>query len=65
VVSPMKPDFDFARGRLGPAPVEVRVLDPVPTAGLDERRIGDLMERVRSVMQETLTEMARDRGISA
>lgn len=62
VVSPLKPDFDFSARRMGPGPVEVRVLDAIPTAGLTDDDLVPLMESTHRRMEAALHEMGRALG---
>ena len=58
VASPLKPHVDLRARRLDPHEVELRVLEPVPVAGLthdDEER---LRHHVRALMQAALDEMS-------
>lgn len=57
VVQPLREIFDPARRLLRPATVEVRVLEPIPTAGLKEADVPALLERTQTAMQSALTEM--------
>lgn len=63
VVSPLAPSLDIPRRRLRPTTVDVRVLDPIPTAGLREEDVIPLMHRARGRMAAALAEMAADRGL--
>jgi 1-acyl-sn-glycerol-3-phosphate acyltransferase len=62
VVSPLKPDFDVSGRRLGPGAVEVRVLDPIPTAGLGDDDLVPLMETAHRRMEAALHDMGRALG---
>jgi 1-acyl-sn-glycerol-3-phosphate acyltransferase len=65
VASPLKPWSDLARRRLDPNPIEVRVLESIPTAGLGEDDVTALMHEARRRMGAALAEMAEERGITA
>lgn len=65
VVSPLKPRMDIGARRLRPQTVEVRVLDPVPTAGLGEDDVLPLMHEARRRMAAALAEMSAARGLGA
>lgn len=62
VVCPLKPDFDFSGRRMGPGQVEVRVLDPIPTAGLTDDDLVPLMEEAHRRMEAALHDMGRALG---
>jgi 1-acyl-sn-glycerol-3-phosphate acyltransferase len=57
VVAPLAPTFDLAARRLGPGTVEVRVLDPIPVAGLTEEDVDALAARAQSRMAAALREL--------
>ncbi|MBV9772992.1 MAG: 1-acyl-sn-glycerol-3-phosphate acyltransferase [Gemmatimonadetes bacterium] len=63
VVSPLKPGLDIGARRLRPTHVEVRVLDPIPTAGLTEDDLPALMRETRRRMAAALAEMSAARGL--
>jgi 1-acyl-sn-glycerol-3-phosphate acyltransferase len=65
VTSPLKPRSDIVRRRLDPNDVEVRVLEPIPTAGLGEDDVIPLMREAQRRMGAALAEMAAERGITA
>lgn len=65
VVSPLKPRLDIPGRRLDPSDVEVRVLEPIPTAGLGEDDVVPLMRETRRRMAAALSEMAVARGLPA
>jgi 1-acyl-sn-glycerol-3-phosphate acyltransferase len=58
VVQPLLPLFDMKRRRIVPGTAEIRILEPIPTAGLDEADAPMLLETTRSRMQEALADMA-------
>ena len=62
VVCPLKPDFDFSGRRMGPGPVEVRVLEALPTAGLTDDDLVPLMEETHRRMEAALHAMGRALG---
>ena len=64
VTSPLKPATDVKRLRLRRNDVEVRLLEPIPTAGLGEGDIPALMEEARRRMYAALAEMSAERGIT-
>lgn len=64
VASPLKPRSDLVRRRLDPNDIEIRVLEPIPTAGLGEGDVTALMHRAQRRMGAALAEMAADRGIA-
>ena len=64
VCSPLKPWSDIVKRRLDPNDIEIRVLPPIPTAGLGESDIPALMEEARQRMDAVLTEMAVARGLA-
>ena len=57
VAAPLTAVADPPHRRLHPGTLRVRVLDPVPTAGLAPRDIPGLIESVRSAMQRALDEL--------
>jgi 1-acyl-sn-glycerol-3-phosphate acyltransferase len=63
VTSPLKPWSDLQGRRLDPNRVDVRVLEPIPTAGLSEADVVPLMNEARRRMAEALAEMAAERGL--
>lgn len=63
VASPFKPRLDIPARRLEPSEVEVRVLDPIPTAGLGDDDVIPLMRETRRRMAAALSEMAVERGL--
>ncbi|HEX8360901.1 MAG TPA: lysophospholipid acyltransferase family protein [Longimicrobium sp.] len=63
VASPLKPHSDLVRRRLEPNRIDIRVLEPIPTAGLGEADIMPLMREAHSRMAAALAEMAAERGI--
>jgi 1-acyl-sn-glycerol-3-phosphate acyltransferase len=48
--------------RFGNSHAEVRVLDPIPTAGLTKADVGDLRDRTRAVIAEALDAMRAERA---
>lgn len=64
VVSPYKPRSDIKARRLLPNDVEVRVLEPIPTAGLTEADVPELMERTRRGMASALAALSAERGVT-
>jgi 1-acyl-sn-glycerol-3-phosphate acyltransferase len=60
VVQPLKPVLDVWRRRLNPGTVRVRVLDPIPTAGLGEAELPQLIETTWTRMAEALDELGRE-----
>ncbi len=65
VVSPLKPRLDIPGRRLDPSDVEIRVLEPIPTADLGEDDVVPLMRETRRRMAAALSEMAVERGLPA
>jgi 1-acyl-sn-glycerol-3-phosphate acyltransferase len=63
VASPLKPHSDLVRRRLDPNHIDIRVLEPIPTAGLGEADVMALMEEAQRRMGAVLAEMAAERGI--
>ncbi len=63
VASPLKPHSDLVRRRLEPNHIDIRVLEPIPTAGLGEADIMALMREAHARMAAALAEMAAERGI--
>jgi 1-acyl-sn-glycerol-3-phosphate acyltransferase len=61
VVEPIRRFFDPERRRIRPGTVTVRVLEPIPTAGLTEDDVPELVERSRTAMQDALSDLARAR----
>ncbi len=62
VASPITPLVDFKRRRSRSGTVEIRVLEPIPTAGLTEDDVLTLIETAHGRMAATLEEMAVRRG---
>ena len=58
VVSPLHHLWNLQRKLIRPGRVEVRVLEPIPTADLSEADVPALIERAHSRMQAALGEMA-------
>jgi 1-acyl-sn-glycerol-3-phosphate acyltransferase len=54
VAEPLTAIADPPHRRLRPGSLRVRVLDPIPTAGLTHKDVPGLMENVRSTMQAAL-----------
>ena len=65
VASPLKPHIDLKARRLDPHEVELRVLEPVPVAGLAEDDEERLRAHVRTLMQAALDDMAGSRAGAA
>ena len=63
VASPLKPKSDLVRRRLDPNDIEIRVLEPISTAGLAEGDVIALMHEAQRRMGAALAEMAAERGI--
>jgi lysophosphatidate acyltransferase len=63
VVSPLAPSMSIPDRRLEPGDVEIRVLDPIPTAGLGEGDVLPLMREARRRMAAALSDMAVARGL--
>lgn len=63
VASPYKPRMDIPARRLEPGDVEIRVLEPIPTAGLRDGDVLPLMGEARRRMAAALAEMAAERGL--
>lgn len=63
VVSPLAPRVSIPDRRLEPGDVEIRVLDPIPTAGLGEGDVLPLMREARRRMAAALSDMAAARGL--
>ncbi|HEX2095545.1 MAG TPA: lysophospholipid acyltransferase family protein [Longimicrobiaceae bacterium] len=62
VVAPLKPRLDLRARRLLPTTVEVRVLEPIPTAGLGDDVV-PLMHEARRRMGAALAEMGAAQGL--
>jgi 1-acyl-sn-glycerol-3-phosphate acyltransferase len=58
VASPLKPHIDLRGRRLDPHEVELRVLEPVPVAGLTDADEERLRHHVHALMQAALDDMA-------
>jgi 1-acyl-sn-glycerol-3-phosphate acyltransferase len=65
VTSPLKPWSDLVRRRLDPNRIEVRILEPIPTAGLGEQDVTPLMHEAQRRMGAALAEMVAERGMAA
>ncbi|HLL82622.1 MAG TPA: lysophospholipid acyltransferase family protein [Longimicrobium sp.] len=63
VASPLKPKSDLVLRRLDRNDIEIRVLEPIPTAGLGEGDVIALMHEAQRRMGAALAEMAAERGI--
>jgi 1-acyl-sn-glycerol-3-phosphate acyltransferase len=63
VTAPLKPRSDVKARRLLPNEVEVRVLEPIPTAGLGEADLPALMHEARRRMSAALVDQCIERGI--
>ena len=59
-MSPLSAVIDAPRWAARPGTVRLRVLPPVPTAGLGPGDLEDLMRRVRAVLDERARELAAD-----
>jgi 1-acyl-sn-glycerol-3-phosphate acyltransferase len=59
-VSPLSAVIDAPRWAARPGTVRLRVLPPVPTAGLGPGDLEDLMKRVRAVLEVALRDLAAD-----
>ena len=57
VAGPLTAILDTRRRSARRGPLPMRVLDPVPTEGLENRDLPELAARVRARMQETLEEL--------
>jgi len=64
VASPLKPHSDLERRRLDPNHIDIRVLEPIPTAGLGDADVPALMREAQRRMGDALAEMAAERGIA-
>ncbi len=62
VVGPVWAVFDGRRAMARPGRVEVKVLDPIPTAGLAEADVDDLCARVRAAMDAARKELIASAG---
>jgi lysophosphatidate acyltransferase len=62
VVGPVWTVFDARRAMARPGRVPVKVLDPIPTAGLAETDVDDLSRRVRSAMDDVRRELIASAG---
>jgi 1-acyl-sn-glycerol-3-phosphate acyltransferase len=58
VVGPVAGVFDLHRRIARPGTVSVRILAPIPTAGLTEADVDSLIASTRALMQQTLDELA-------
>jgi 1-acyl-sn-glycerol-3-phosphate acyltransferase len=58
VAEPLRPIFDLKRRRIRTGTVEVRVLEPIPTAGLTEADVAPLLQETWTRMQEALDQLA-------
>jgi len=63
VLSVLQPHLDLGGRRLDDATVQIRVLPPVPTAGLSIHDQGTLIDRVRADMERTLRELETRPGL--
>jgi len=57
VVSPIRNLFDFERRFIQPGMVQVRILEPISTAGYTEEGVPELLERAQRRMQVALDEL--------
>jgi lysophosphatidate acyltransferase len=62
VVGPVWTVFDGRRAMARPGRVEVRILDPIPTAGLRETDVDALCARVRAAMEVVRQELIASAG---
>lgn len=60
VSAPVRPFFDPSRLRARPGTVRVRILDPIPTAGLRDEDVPALLATAQERMQAALTELERE-----
>jgi 1-acyl-sn-glycerol-3-phosphate acyltransferase len=58
VLAPLARVIDAAERRIRPGTLEIRVLEPIPTAGLDEGAVDGLIAEAHARMSEALAEMA-------
>ena len=65
VMQPIQGIFDLKRRRIVPATVEIRVLEPIPTAGLTEGDVTALLRTTQARMQDELTAMTARAGRTA
>jgi len=65
VISPLLPRTSMSEWRFEHNDIELRVLEPVQTAGLTRENEADLIQECRARMQAALSEMAEQRGIRA
>jgi lysophosphatidate acyltransferase len=65
VVGPVAEVFDLGRRVARPGTVSVRILDPIPTAGLTESDVDDLIATTRRKMQDALDAMVAERSRGA
>lgn len=63
VVSPLAPRMSVPGRRMEPGDVEIRVLEPIPTAGLTEDDVLPLLHEARRRMAAALSDMAVERGL--
>jgi 1-acyl-sn-glycerol-3-phosphate acyltransferase len=59
VVAPLKPGVDLEGGRVRPSTIRIRVLRPIPTAGLGEADVVPLLRETRHHMDAALRRLAR------
>jgi 1-acyl-sn-glycerol-3-phosphate acyltransferase len=59
VAEPLRRLYDMRRRKIRPGTIEVRVLEPIPTAGREEEDLPLLMEETRARMQQALDAMRR------
>jgi 1-acyl-sn-glycerol-3-phosphate acyltransferase len=62
VVGPVSDVFDLSQRLARPGTVSVRVLEPIPTAGLRESDLGELMALARLRMSAALAELAAEQA---
>jgi 1-acyl-sn-glycerol-3-phosphate acyltransferase len=61
VVAPLKPAVDLEGGRIRPSTIRIRVLPPIPTAGLGEDDVVPLLRETRRRMETALRRLAHPR----
>jgi 1-acyl-sn-glycerol-3-phosphate acyltransferase len=62
VVAPLKPRVDLEGGRVRPSTIPIRVLPPIPTAGMTEDDVLPLLRHTRHRMDAALRRLDRTRG---
>ncbi len=58
VSAPLAPLYDWEKKRLKPGTLKLRFLEPIPTKGLVDTDVDQLMERVRSAMLKAQEELS-------